>query len=166
VPVALGGVRGAAAILRDKNGRDAAAVRRRYRGLIGAIARHRKAAGGLAGASEHFLKGSRSDWPGLVRCDGVPDLPRPNNDLEQFFGSFGYHERRSSGRTVAGPGTVVRGSVGVVASAATRLPRIEAADLAASEVSAWRDLRESWERRQGVRTLGRHSLREPAGEPQ
>jgi hypothetical protein len=161
VRVAFGWVRRAAAILRNKSGLDAAAVRRRYRGLIGAIARHRKAAGGLAGAFEHFLKVSRSYWPGLFRCYGVPDLPRTNNDLEQFFGSYRYHERRCSGRKVACPGTVVRGSVRVVASAATRRRRIEAADLAPSDVSAWRDLRESLERRQAVRTLGRRFRRDP-----
>jgi hypothetical protein len=161
VRVAFGWVRRAAAILRNKSGLDAAGVRRRYRGLVGAIARHRKAAGRLAEAFAHFLKVSRSYWPGLYQCYGVPDLPRTNNDLEQFFGSYRYHERRCSGRKVACPGTVVRGSVRVVASAATRLRRIEAADLAPSDVSAWRDLRESLERRQAVRTLGRRFRRDP-----
>ena len=154
-------MRRAAAILRNKNGLDAAVVRRRYRGLVAAIARHRKASGGLAEAFTHFLKVSRSYWPGLFRCYAVPDLPRTNNELEQFFGSYRYHERRSSGRKVACPGAVVRGSVRVVASAATRLRRIEAADLAPSEVSAWRDLRESLERRQVVRTMGRRFRRDP-----
>jgi hypothetical protein len=107
-------VRRAAAILRNKNGLGAAEVRRRYRGLVAAIARHRKASGGLAEAFTHSLKVSRSYRPGLFQCYGVPDLPRTNNDLEQSFGSYRYHERRASGREVACPGTVVRGSVRVV----------------------------------------------------
>ena len=148
-------------ILRNKKGLDATGVRRRYRGLIAAIARHRRASGGLAEAFAHFLKVTRSYWPGLFSCYGVADLPRTNNDLEQFFGSYRYHERRCSGRKVACPGTVVRGSVRLAASAATRLRPIEAADLMPLDVSAWRDLRSSLERRQAVRTLGRRFRRDP-----
>jgi hypothetical protein len=161
VRIAFGWVHRAAAILRNKKGLDAVTVRRRYRGLIGAIARHRKALGGLAEAFVHFLKVSRSYWPGLFRCYGVPDLPRTNNELEQFFGSYRYHERRASGRRVACPGTVVRGSVRLAASAATRLRSIEVADLVPSDLMAWRDLRGSLERRREVRTLGRRFRRDP-----
>jgi len=96
-------------------------VRRRYRGLIASLTRHRGKLGSLAGALDRFRKVTRSYWPGLFRCYDVADLPRTNNDLEQFFGSYRYHERRCSGRKVACPGTVVRGSVRLVAAAATRL---------------------------------------------
>jgi len=82
--------------------------------------------------------------------------------LEQFFGSYRYHERRSSGRKVACPGTVVRGSVRLVASAATRLRPVEAADLAPSDLPAWRSLRGSLEGRRAMRTLGRRFRRDPA----
>ena len=47
VRTAFGWVHRAAAILRNKRGSDAAGVRRRFRGLLGAIARHRRAAGRL-----------------------------------------------------------------------------------------------------------------------
>ncbi len=94
VRVAFGWVHRAAAVLRNKKGLDAAGVRRRYRGLIAAIARHRRAAGRLAEAFAHFLKVTRSYWPGLFRCYEVAGLPRTNNELEQFFGSYRYHERR------------------------------------------------------------------------
>ena len=160
--MAFGWVHRAAAILRNKKGLDAAGVRRRYRGLIAAIARHRRAAGRLAEEFSHFLKVTRSYWPGLFRCYGVEGLPRTNNDLEQFFGSYRYHERRCSGRKVACPGTVVRGSVRLVAAAATRLRPIGAEDLVPSDLGAWRDLRGSLERRQAVRTLGRRFRRDPA----
>ena len=129
-------------------------MRRRYRGLIAALARHRGPLGSLAEAFDHFRKVTRSYWPGLFRCYDVEGLPRTNNDLEQFFGSYRYHERRASGRKVACPGTVVRGSVRLVASAATRLRPIGSEDLVPSDLKAWRELRGSLERRQGVRTLG------------
>jgi hypothetical protein len=150
-----------AVVLRNKKGLDAAGVRRRYRGLLGALARHRRATGRLAEAFEHFRKVTRSYWPGLFRCYDVEELPRTNNDLEQFFGSYRYHERRCSGRKVACPGTVVRGSVRLAASAATRLRSIEVADLVPSDLEAWRDLRGSLERRRDVRTLGRRFRRDP-----
>ena len=161
VRVAFGWVHRAAAVLRNKKGLDAAGVRRRYRGLLGAIARHQGGCGRLQEAFAHFRKVTRSYWPGLFRCSDVADLPRTNNDLEQFFGSYRYHERRASGRKVACPGTVVRGSVRLAASAATRLRPIEAGELVPSDLKAWRELRGSLGRRQAVRTLGRRFRREP-----
>ena len=162
VRMAFGWVHRAAAILRNERGLEAAGVRRRYRGLIAAIARHRRTAGRLAEAFTHFLKVTRSYWPGLFRCYEVEGLPRTNNELEQFFGSYRYHERRCSGRKVACPGTVVRGSVRLVAAAATRLRTIEVAELVPSDREAWRELRGTLERRQAVRTLGRRFRRDPA----
>jgi hypothetical protein len=159
--VAFGWVHRAAAVLRNTKGLGAAGVRRRYRGLIAAIARHQRASGRLSEAFDHFGKVTRSYWRGSFRCDDVADLPRTNNDLEQFFGSYRYHERRASGRKVACPGTVVRGSVRLVAAAATRLRPIGAADLVPSDLQRWRELRSALERRQAVRTLGRRFRRDP-----
>jgi hypothetical protein len=154
-------VRRFAAVLANRLGRDATAVRRRYRRVVTALARHRGKLGSLAEAFDHFRKVTRSYWAGLFRCYGVADLPRTNNDLEQFFGSYRYHERRCSGRKVACPGTVVRGSVRLVAAAATRLRPIGVADLMPSDLSSWRDLRGRLERRQAVRTLGRRFRQDP-----
>jgi hypothetical protein len=151
----------AAAILGNKRGRDAAGVRRRYRELIAMLSRRRVSSGDLGGAFDHFRKVARSYWPGLFRCYGVAELPRTNNDLEQFFGSYRYHERRASGRKVACPGTVGRGSVRLAASAATRLRSVTVADLVPGDLKAWRELRGSLRRRQAVRTLGRHFRRDP-----
>jgi hypothetical protein len=161
VRTAFGWIRRLAAVLANKKGLGAAAVRRRYRGLTAALARHRQSLGALAGASDHFRKVTRSYWSGLFQCYDVGDLPRTNNDLEQFFGSYRYHERRCSGRKVACPGTVVRGSVRLVAAAATRLRAIDAAELIPSDLKTWRALRGSLERRQAVRTLGRRFRRDP-----
>jgi hypothetical protein len=161
VRTAFGWVRRLAEVLANKKGLGSAAVRRRYRGLTAALARHRGSLGSLAEALDHFRKVTKSDWPGLFRCYDVDGLPRTNNDLEQFFGSYRYHERRCSGRKVACPGTVVRGSVRVVVAAATRLRPIDATDLVPSDLKTWRDLRGSLERRQAVRTLGRRFRRDP-----
>lgn len=162
VRVAFGWVHRAASILANEAGLDAAGVRRRYRGLIAAMARHADAAGALRAAIGQFLKVTRSYWAGLFHCYDVPDLPRTDNALEQFFGSYRYHERRCSGRKVACPGTVVRGSVRIIAATASRLRPIEVADLVPSDPAAWRALRESLERRQAVRARGRRFRRDPA----
>ena len=162
VRTAFGWVRRLAAVLANKKGSDVAVVRRRYRGVIGALARQRGKLGSLTAAFDHFRKVTRSYWPGLFRCYGVADLPRTNNDLEQFFGSYRYHERRCSGRKVACPGTVVRGSVRLVSAAATRLRPIQVADLVPSDLACWRELRGRLERRQAVRTLGHRFRRDPA----
>jgi hypothetical protein len=162
IRVAFGWVHRAAVVLRNKKGLDARGVRRRYRGLIGAIARHQGSCGRLQEAFAHFRKVTRSYWPGLFACYDVADLPRTNNDLEQFFGSYRYHERRASGRKVACPGTVVRGSVRLTAAAATRLRSIEVADLVPSDLKAWQDLRGALERRQAIRALARRFRHDPA----
>ncbi len=153
----------AAAILANVAGRTGSAVKASYRGLLGAIARHAEGAGGLRGAWGNFRKGTRSYWPGLFHCYDVPDLPRTNNDLEQLFGAHRYHERRSSGRKVASPGLVVRGSVRLPAAMATRLRgEVRGEDLVPSDPDAWRALRAGLERRQEVRAQGRRFRRDPA----
>jgi hypothetical protein len=162
IRAAFGWIRRFAAVLANAKGLDAAGVRRRYRDLIASLTRRRTTHGGLTEAFAHFGKVTRSYWPGLFRCYDVDGLPRTNNDLEQFFGSYRHHERRCSGRKVACPGTVVRGSVRLVAAAATRIRPIEAADLVPSDLPSWRDLRGRLERRQAIRTLGRRFRRDPA----
>jgi hypothetical protein len=150
-----------AAVLANEDGASGPRVRRRYRDLLASLARDRAPCGRLAGALDHFRKVTRSYWRGLFRCHDVEGLPRTNNDLEQFFGSYRYHERRASGRKVACPGTVVRGSVRLIAAAATRSRAIGVSDLIPSDLAAWRQLRRSLQRRQAVRALGRRFRRDP-----
>jgi hypothetical protein len=150
-----------ATILSNKKGRGSAEVRRRYRALMARLARDRASLGSLSGAFDHFAKVTRSYEPGLFRCYDADGLPRTNNELEQFFGSYRYHERRCSGRKVACPGTVVRGSVRLLAAAATRSRPIVVGDLVPSDLTRWRDLRGQLERRQAVRTLGRRFRQDP-----
>jgi hypothetical protein len=153
----------AAAILANVAGRTGAAVKASYRGLLGAMARQGERAGDQGGALGHFRKVTRSYWPGLFHCYDVPDLPRTDNDLEQLFGSHRYHERRSSGRKMASPGLVVRGSVRLPAAVATRLRgEVRGEDLVPSDPDAWRELRAGLERRQAIRAQGRRFRRDPA----
>jgi len=161
VRTAFGRVHRAAAILRNKRGSDAAGVRRRFAGPIGAIARHRRAAGRPGEAVGHFLKVTRSYRPGLFACYDAAGLPRTNNGLEQLFGSSRHHERRCNGREVASPGMVVRGSVRPISATATRMREVGAADLAPSDVAAWRSPREALDRRQHGRTPGHRFRHDP-----
>ncbi len=162
VRVAYGGVHRAAHILNNDAQSTEAAVKRRLHGLRGAMGQHQANAGALAPAVGHFLKVSRSYWPGLFHCYSVPDLPRTNNELEQFFGAYRSHERRATGRKVASPAVVLRGAVRLVACAAPRLRPFTGADLAPDTVRAWQELRQALETRRQQRTQRRRFRRDPA----
>jgi hypothetical protein len=90
-------------------------------------------------------------WPGLFHCYDVAHLPRTNNDLEQYFGSVRYHERRTTGRKRASPGYVVRGSVRAVASVASRLYSFSTVELRLTETARWRTLRREIDARHEAR---------------
>lgn len=149
-------------ILSNPDQREALTVQRRLGGLLGAMTRHQSAAGTLEPALVHFRKVTRSYWPGLFACYTMPELPRTNNDLEQFFGAYRYHERRATGRKVASPGMVLSGPFCVIAAAATRRHPYSAAELAPENVSAWQALRQARETRRQQRTLRRRFRRDPA----
>ena len=159
---AYGRVHGAARILNNAAGLDAAAVARRFAGLVAAIGRHRAKAGTLAGAVDHFLKVSRSYRPGLFHGDAVAGLPRTDNDLERLFGSCRRHERRATGRKANSSATVLRGPVRLLAGLATRLRRRDAGDLAGADRQRWREVRASLERRRHARVLRARFRRDPA----
>ena len=152
----------AAHILSNQDQREAFTVPQRLGGLLGAMTRHQTGAGTLAPALAHFRKVTRSDWPGLFACYTVPDLPRTNNDLEQFFGAYRDHDRRTTGRKVASPGLVLSGLGCVIAATATRLHTYSAAELAPENVKAWQELRQARETRRQQRTLRRRFRRDPA----
>ena len=141
--------------------RDGATVKRRMQGLLGAMVQHQTAAGTLAPALAHFLKVTRSYWPGLFHCYDMPDLPRTNNALEQYFGAHRYHERRATGRKGASPALVLSGSVRLIAAAATRLRPFSARDLVPANPKAWHALRHALTTRRDQRICRRRFRRDP-----
>jgi len=148
---AYGWVHSAAHILDNQEQLDGAGVSRRMRGLLGAMSRHRSKAASLEPSVAHFLKVTRSYWASLFHCYDVPDLPRTNNDLEHYFGSGRYRERRATGRKAASPAMVIRGSVRLVASVATGLRAIRNEQLRPENLDDWRKLRADLDDRQEAR---------------
>ena len=128
---------------------------------MGDAAAPRGRVGALGAAVDHFRKVTGSYRPGLFHADAVPGLPRTNNDLEQFFGSERYHERRATGRKTASPGAVLRGSVRLVAGLATRLEAPSGRDLGRVDQEQWRNLRHQLERGRQARTARTRFRRSP-----
>jgi hypothetical protein len=151
----------AAGILTNAADRQSLQVRSELRTLLYEMRQAQDELGTLASAVSHFRAVSLSHWSGLFRCYEIPDVPRTNNALEQFFGSARYHERRASGRKVASPGLVVRGAVRIVAAVACQGRQFVAADLRPQNLQAWRDLRASLERRQETRRRQLRFRRDP-----
>jgi len=103
--------------------------------------------------SPRFAKSPPVDFPGLFHCYDQADLPRTNNDLEQYFGSARYHERRATGRKQAVPGVVIRGAVRVVASVASRQHPFSGPELCPTDLTRWRTLRSELNHRHEARRL-------------
>jgi hypothetical protein len=163
VRVAYRWVKQVANVLANKAGRPAADVRHRLSQILSAIRRAaaRAEAEALREQLQHFVKVTKSYWPGLFRCYGSKDLPRTNNDLEHLFGSHRYHERRASGRKRASPGLVVMGSVRVVAGLATRLRPDEGLQLPSGYVARWQQTRAELAKRREARRQQRRFRRNP-----
>ena len=120
IEVGYSWVRRAAHLLENEAEHLVEFVRRDYRALLAQILASRDGKAPTSPfvqeAATQFLKVSRSYWRGLFRCYEYADLPRTNNDLEHTFGTYRYHERRSTGRKVTSASTVIRGSVRLLAS--------------------------------------------------
>jgi len=162
VSVAYPWVHKAAHILNNDDGLNGAGVQRRLQGLLGAMSRHQTHAGDLSDAIAHFVKVTRSYWPGLFHCYDVPELPRTNNDLEGYFGTLRYNERRATGRKTASPSMVLRGSVRAIASVATRLRPFGAEQLRPSDTNQWQSLRAELDVRRETRRKQLRFRRRPA----
>jgi hypothetical protein len=152
----------AAHLLGNPHERPVTALRRQYRRLLATMARRQHEAGRLAPAIGFFLKVTQSYWSGLFQCYAVPDLPRTNNDLEQFFGAARCAERRVTGQKVASPSLVVRGAVRLIATVATRATPFGADQLRPEQPAAWRQLRASLEQRHAARRAQVRFRRDPA----
>lgn len=150
-----------ASVLGENGSNNAAEVRQQLGGLLGAMVRHGVLLSTLAGAAAHFVRVSRSYWPGLFYCYEVAGLPRTNNDLEQFFGSHRYHERRASGRKGSSPCLVLRGQARLLAAAATRRREFSVVELAQVDRSRCEELRRQLEARRQRRVQRRRFRRDP-----
>jgi hypothetical protein len=149
--------------LANHAGRDATALRQAYQEqVLTPLRTHEVLGGPLASAATHFAKVTASYWPGLFCCYDVPELPRTNNDLEQYFGAARHAERRATGRKGASPALVVRGAVRVVALMATRQHPLSAAELRPRDVAAWQALRQHINARHSARRAQARFRRDPA----
>ena len=151
IRIAYGWVHQAARLLENEDEAPGGEVRQRMDDLLAEMRAGQATVGTLQPAVAHFLKVSASYWPGLFHCYDIPGLPRTNNGLEQLFGSARYHQRRANGRIHATTATVVRGSVRVLASTASRLHLFGEYELRQPNLDRWRGLRQSLELRQEAR---------------
>ena len=131
----------AAHLLSNDNKLSAVQVRQIYETLLAEMEQAPTSSEPLATMLSTFRKVTTSYWPGLFHCYDQVDLPRTNNDLEQYFGSARYHERRTTGCKRAAPGMVVRGSVRVVASVASHQHPFSGPELCPMDLTRWRALR-------------------------
>ena len=143
----------AAHLLSNDDKQTAAEVRQAHEDLLAEMEHASTSSESLATMLSTFRKVTASYWPGLFHCYNQVDLPRTNNDLEQYFGSARYHERRATGRKQASPGVVVRGAVRVVTSVASRLHVFSGAELYPSSLSRWRALRSELNQREEARRM-------------
>ena len=143
----------AAHLLSNDNELSASEMRQTYEMLLAEMEQTPTSSDSLATMLSTFHKVTASYWPGLFHCYDQVDLPRTNNDLEQYFGSARYHERRTTGRKQAAPGMVIRGAVRVVASAASRQHPFSGPELCPTDLTRWRTLRNELNHRHEARRL-------------
>ena len=136
-----------AEILDNPDNLDHSTVRRRLCGILGAMQRWQSSTGNLETAVAHFLKVTRSYWPGLFHCYAIPGLPRTNNDLEHFFGRYRHLERRITGRKATSRSLVLRGSARLVAAVVSQQRTFNPAELLPSDLQSWYRLRTQMEAR-------------------
>jgi hypothetical protein len=161
VEMGYGWVHRAAHLLANEEKQNASRVRQNYEALLTEMEQALGTSETLTIMLSTFRKVTASYWPGLFHCYDTTDLPRTNNDLEQYFGSARYHERRATGRKTSSPGVVVRGAVRVVASVATRIHRFRATDLQRIDVGRWYALRSELDTRQQSRSAQLRFRRDP-----
>ena len=150
----------AAEVLANEEKADAASVEEKYRGLLEEVLKAKSDETVVEWATT-FYKVTRSYWRGLFHCYDMPEVPRTNNDLEQYFGKARHHERRATGHKSATSALVVRGSVRVVAAVATPIGAWTAQELRPGSVEGWRRLREQLEARHERRRAARRFRRDP-----
>ncbi len=109
----------------------------------------------------HFYTVTMRYWRGLFCCYTVPELPRTNNELEQYFGTARYLERRATGRKRPTSALAVRGPVRVVAAVATHISPFAGADLQPRDITHWRCVRGDLDTRHETRRRRHRFRRDP-----
>ena len=150
----------AAEVLTNEEKADAVRVEEKYRELLEDILKA-KGDESVAEWATTFYKVTRSYWRGLFHCYDIPELPRTNNDLEQYFGAARHHERRATGHKRPTSALVVRGSVRLVAAVATQLREWPGQALRPGSVAAWQQLRQELEVRHEARRAARRFRKDP-----
>jgi len=89
--------------------------------LTGAMAQWKAQVGDLAGGIEHFLKVTRSYWPGLFHCYDIQGLQEQIMTWNIFLVSGDIINVVVLDAALASPTAVIRGSVQLVAAIATQL---------------------------------------------
>lgn len=140
----------AARILGNEQGERGEQVRERLAGVLTAMAPRAGQSDWLKQALGEFRKVSARYGPGLFYCYDVSGLERTNNALEQFFGSWRWHERRASGRKGASRSEVLAGPASLASSLATRVEAFDGEALAAVNLERWREVRAQIEARQAA----------------
>jgi hypothetical protein len=151
----------AAHLLSNDEKLEASAVRQAYEDLLAEMGQVPTPSESFATMLSTFRKVTTSYWPGLFHCYDLPDLPCTNNDLEQYFGSARYHERRATGRKQASPGVVIRGSVRMVASVASRLHPFAGPELYPPDLTRWHALRSELNHRHEARRMQHRFRKSP-----
>lgn len=150
-----------AQVLQNAGEDDVHVVQQQFQRVLAQIQPRQQGLPEISSALAHFVKvlTAQQDW--LFHCYRVPGLPRTNNALEQYFGSFKRYERRVSGQKSASPTLVIRGQVRLVAAAATRKSVVHPQDLQPTDIEHWRALRQKLERRHETRRLQTRFRRAP-----
>jgi hypothetical protein len=143
----------AAHILSNDDKLSATGVRQTYETFLAEMEHTPTPSEPLATMLSTFRKVTTSYWPGLFHCYDHADLPRTNNELEQYFSSVRYHERRATGRKQASPGVIIRGAVRVVASVASCLHPFSGPELCPTDLIRWRTLRSELNHRHEARCM-------------
>jgi hypothetical protein len=151
----------AAHLLSNDQKQTATEMRHAYEDLLAEMEQTPASSETLTAMLSTFRKVTTSYWPGLFHCYDLADLPRTNNELEQYFSSARYHERRATGRKQASPGVVVRGPVRVVASVASRLHSFSGPELCPADLTRWRALRSELNHRQVARCMQHRFRKSP-----
>ena len=119
--LAMNSIHQAVTILDNEEDLRVLFVQQRFGAWMIFMSDHREQLGSLGDSMNHLLKITRSYWSGLFHCYQVDNLPKTNNDLEQVFGSFRHHQRRTTGRLIAPASLLIRGSSRLISAVVTRI---------------------------------------------